>query len=151
MNTYQKSRRRSAFTVVEIMIVVAIISLLAAIAIPRLLRARHDANETVTLSSVRVVSAALERYRAAQNPASYPESLAQLTKGSPPYLDSALASATSAAMPRQGFFYTYARLNPNQFALTASPVTPGVTGTRVFFVNETGEVRLNHAQGQAVQ
>ncbi len=142
---------QSAFTVVEIMVIVGIISLLAAIAIPRLLSARHDANEMAALGSVRIVSAALERYRAAQNPASYPESLSQLTKGSPPYLDSAAANATSAATARQGYFYTYTRVNPNQFLLTASPVTPGVTGTRVFFVNESGQVRLSNAQGQVVE
>lgn len=143
--------RRTGFTVVEIMVVVAIVSLLAAIAIPRLLRARHDANELAALASVRMISAALERYRAAQNPASYPESLAQLTKGDPPYLDSAIANATSTATARQGYFHTYTRVNPNQCILTSSPVTPGVTGSRVFFVDETGRVRLNNAQGPAVE
>ena len=49
-------RQRHGFTLVEIMIVVAIISLLAAIAIPNLLRARHNANEAAAIAALRTIS-----------------------------------------------------------------------------------------------
>ena len=66
-------RSKKGFTLVEIMIVVAIIALLAAIAIPNLLRARHNANESAAIGSMRTFSSALESFRAAQT--SYPSAL----------------------------------------------------------------------------
>jgi hypothetical protein len=41
----------------------------------------------------------------------------------------------------------YTFINANQYTLTASPITPNVTGIRVFFVDEAGVIRLNDAAG----
>ncbi|MFH1645894.1 MAG: type II secretion system protein, partial [Candidatus Omnitrophota bacterium] len=84
------------FTLVEIMIVVAIIALLAAIAIPNLLRARHNANESAAIAALRTISAASESFRAAQTPTTYPASLAALGAAVPPYIDNVLSAATAA-------------------------------------------------------
>lgn len=54
--------RRSGFTLVEIMIVVAIIALLAAIAVPSFLRARKRSQGTSTLETLRIVDAAKDQY-----------------------------------------------------------------------------------------
>ncbi|MBN1586010.1 MAG: type II secretion system protein [Candidatus Omnitrophica bacterium] len=139
------------FTLVEIMIVVAIISLVAAIAIPNLLRARHNANETAAVASTRSISSACESFRAAQTPPAYPVNLAALSAANPPYIDASVSGATNAATSRQGYFFTYNRVNNNQYTLTAQPATVAVTGTRVFFVDETGVIRLNNAAGPAVE
>ena len=128
------------------MIVVAIIALLAAIAIPNLLRARHNANEAAAIGSVRTISTACESFRAAQTPPAYPVNLAALGAAIPPYIDNTLAAGT-----KQGYTFVYARPNVNQYTCTASPQQVGVTGTRVFFVNETGVIRLNNAAGAPIQ
>src|SRR3989338_271196 len=99
---------RKGFTLVEIMIVVAIIALLAAIAIPNLLRARHNANESAAIAALRTLSTAEESYRAAQTPPSYSADLGDLFDSTPPYIDAALSGATSSTNSRQGYFFTYA-------------------------------------------
>ena len=137
---------RKGFTLVEIMIVVAIIALLAAIAIPNLLRARHNANEAAAIGGVRTISTAAESFRAAQTPPTYPANLAALGAAVPPYIDNTLAAGT-----KQGYTFVYALANANQYTCTASPTQVGVTGTRVFFVNETGVIRLNNAAGAPIQ
>ena len=144
---------KRGFTLVEIMIVVAIIALLAAIAIPNLLRARHNANEAAAIASLKTISVACESFRAAQTPPTYPAALANLTTplAVPPYIDTALAGATAAATERQGYWFTYALGNRNQYTCTATPATGGTTGTRIFFVDESGVIRLNNADGDSIQ
>jgi prepilin-type N-terminal cleavage/methylation domain-containing protein len=126
---------RKGFTLVEIMIVVAIIALLAAIAIPNLLRARHNANESAAIGALRTISTACESFRAAQNPTTYPANLAALAAAAPPYID-----ATLAAGAKQGYNFAYVLVNANQYTTTATPQQAGITGTRTFSVNESGVV-----------
>jgi type IV pilus assembly protein PilA len=142
---------KRGFTLVEIMIVVAIIALLAAIAIPNLLRARHNANEAAAIASLRTISVACESYRAAQTPPDYPADLDTLATETPPYIDAGLADAVDEDNERQGYFFTYSRTNPNQYTCTASPAVSGTTGTRVFFVDESGVIRLDDEDGDPIQ
>jgi type IV pilus assembly protein PilA len=139
---------RKGFTLVEIMIVVAIIALLAAIAIPNLLRARLNANEAAAISALRTVSTACESFRAAQSPVTYPANLAVLgaPPNGPPYIDATLAGGT-----KQGYTFAYALVSANQYTCTATPVTANVTGTRVFFVDESGVIRLTNAAGNPIE
>ncbi|MDO8603394.1 MAG: type II secretion system protein [Candidatus Omnitrophota bacterium] len=146
-----KLRSGRGFTLVEIMIVVAIISLLAAIAIPNLLRARHNANEAAAIAALRTVSTACESFRSAQTPTTYPANLAALGSATPAYIDGGLAGATAAGTAKQGYFYTYALVNANQFTCTASPAVSGTTGTRVFFVDESGVIRLTNVSGAPIE
>ncbi|MFH1397530.1 MAG: prepilin-type N-terminal cleavage/methylation domain-containing protein [Candidatus Omnitrophota bacterium] len=139
---------KKGFTLVEIMIVIAIIAALAAIAIPNLLRARVNANESGAIATVRTISSAVESYRAVQSPPAYPDSLGDLINATPAYLDDRYNGTTPSV---QGYNYTYSQTNDNQYTLTAAPATANVTGTRTFFVDETGVIRLDDADGTAIQ
>ena len=127
---------RKGFTLVEIMIVVAIIILLAAIAIPNLLRARLNANEASAIASLRTVSTAFESYRAAQTVPMYPDAVDTLglPDSDPPYIDAALSGGT-----KQGYsFVVVGTPTAHTYNVTATPITVGTTGNRSFWVGADG-------------
>lgn len=129
------------FTLVEIMIVVAIIALIAAIAIPNLLRARHNANEGAAIGSMHTLVASLESFRASATPPTYPADWAALASATPPYLDPVMQTANVVGTPKQGYFFTYTRVDADNYTLVGAPSQNNVTGTRQFFADESGVIR----------
>ena len=128
-------RKTKGFTLVEIMIVVAIIALLAAIAIPNLLRARLAANESAAIAAIKTIASASHTFRAAGS--TYPANLTVLSSATPPYIDSVLGGGT-----KQGYNFSETG-DTSGFTATAVPVTMNTTGVRSFFVDTSGVIRYN--------
>lgn len=135
--------KRSGFTLVEIMIVLAIVMTLATLVVSSVLRARQNANEVAAVASCKTVATACQNFYTNNLPHTYPTGLADLIppQSVPPYIDSVLASGT-----KQGYVFTYTFIDTESFTLNADPAISGKTGTRHFFVNESGVIKANAAR-----
>ena len=129
--------KRAGFTLIEIMLVITILAIIMVLGFPNFIRARLNANETAAVHTIRSLSTALESYRSAQSPDTYPALLTDLSSASPSYIDAAWTNGQ-----KQGYQFTYTRVSINQFTMTAAPVTANLTGNRTFFVDESGVIRV---------
>lgn len=116
--------KRKGFTLVEIMIVVAIIALLAAIAIPNLLSAKKTANEAAAKATVRSLSTAAEVF-ATSHSGTYPAIVgaAGTAGGLYDFINSApsfCADAAGTATGVQGYSYS-CTLTAGGYTIVAAP------------------------------
>ena len=129
-----KSFHSKGFTLVEIMIVVAIIALLAAIAIPNLLRAKLNANDALAKATIRAVSTASESY-AVTNNGNYPLNVTSLTGASPAFLNTPFYCGVTIS----GYTYT-CTFTISSYAIAATPVTIGSSGTTTLTISTGGVI-----------
>lgn len=119
-------------SVVVFTVGVLFIGLLAAIAIPNLLRARMNANEAMATATVKAISTAIESYKVANN-GKYPSDEYDLRSAQPPYLNIPYNNKTISSYTFSEHFY------PNGYKIIAKPEKCGVNGSKVFTL-ETGGV-----------
>jgi len=142
-----RNNKQKGFSLIELLIVVAIILIIAAIAIPNLLRSKMAANEASAVATLRTYNTAIVSYSTTYNtdPATDLSELGPATTPSSTaadLVDSLLGSATPV---KSGYSFTYtpgAASNGviSQYSITAQPQSAS-TGQRYFFTDQSGVIR----------
>lgn len=147
----QRSSSSTGFSLIELLIVVAIILVIAAIAIPNFMRSRIAANESSAVQSLRNLTTANVVYNSTYG-AGYTSTLAALGPGpdnaNPSPTNAGLIDDVLAAGTKAGYTFLYTPGSPvngviDSFQINANPVTPGYTGNRYFFTDDSGVIRQN--------
>ena len=147
-------RKQKGFSLIELLIVVAIILIIAAIAIPNLLRARVAANESSAAASSRTISTAELTYSTSYPDVGYPDALAKLgpadsgcTAG-PAKANACIIDYVLSKGSKSGYNFTAVGANPDangvnqQYAVDATPVNLNTTGVKEFCATEDNVVRF---------
>ena len=151
--TPQNSRVQLAakgFSLIELLIVVAVILVIAAIAIPNFIRSKMRANETSAAANLRTISTGEVVYSTTYG-IGYSPSLAALG-GDPTVPDATQAGLIDSVLSsgtKSGYQYTYAVIttdgngNVTSYSLNADPSIPGTSGDRHFYTDQSAIIRFN--------
>jgi type IV pilus assembly protein PilA len=142
-------KKQLGFSLIELLIVVAIILVISAIAIPSYLRARVQANEASAVSSLRMINTAAITYSSTYGNVGYPTNLTDMggvnpctaTPTSACLLDDSLAQGT-----KSGYALTWVGdgATPSvAYSLTGTPLVVGSSGQRMFCTDQTGVIRYD--------
>lgn len=152
-------RKQSGFSLIELLIVIAIILIIAAIAIPNLVRARISANEAAAVQNIRTITTAQVAYLVAYNNG-YAPNLGSLG-GVPPVTcnGAGLIDPLLAAAQRSGYNFVYipgaaipvvppgCAPGLDSYTVAAVPILVGSTGQRSFCATQTGMIHFDRNGG----
>ncbi|MGO9642600.1 MAG: type II secretion system protein [Candidatus Acidiferrales bacterium] len=146
----KRARAEKGFTLVELLIVVTVILIIAAIAIPNYITSKMRATESGAIQNLRTITTANVVYSTTYS-VGYSPDIATLggdasapTQSAAALIDSVLATGT-----KSGYNFTYSVVSTDGngqvtgYVLFANPVIPGSTGTRYFYTDETAVIRYN--------
>ena len=151
--------RHKGFSLIELLIVIAIILIIAAVAIPNLLRARMSANESSAASAMRSITVAEAAYFNSYPTVGYAVQLQDLgtpascvpTATSACLLDNALAQAVPGSNGHSGYQFLATGINGGgingAFVAGGTPVASSQTGTRDFCTVNDGVLRSQPSAG----
>ena len=144
-----RNRARTGFSLVEMMIVIAIILIIVTVALPKLNRSRMYAQETAALQAIQALNIAEALYNSTFG--HFADSLAQLgpsASGTPSESAADLISGDLAGGEKQGYRFTL-RATPAGYGISAVPIFPGSTGSRSFYSDQTQVLRESHGHRPA--
>lgn len=157
-------RKQKGFSLIELLIVVAIILIIAAIAIPNLLRARMSANDSAAASTLRTMNTAQVTYSTNNSSIGFANDLTHLGAGAPPgvdctvpanvtsnsacLLDTVIACAVNGPCPKGGYQYFLQNSQPvnnvvPDYTFTAAPIGWATTGTKNWCTNADAVIRVD--------
>lgn len=144
-----KLQKKKGFTLIELMIVIAIIAIIAAIAIPNLIEARKHGNEAAAIGALKTINTSQTLFREGDKDGNgnlnY-GSLAQLS-------NTGLIDGVLGAGLKQGYsFECEASTTTSEFLwfATANPVSPTTTGDRYFATNHSGVIYYTGTTGSSI-
>lgn len=127
--------RQQGFSWIELLVVLAILSVIASIAIPRLHEAEMAGNESAAAASLRAIVTAQTAYHVTAGQGRYSSDLQALAGAA--LIDSVLGSGT-----KEGYQFNCTG-SGESFVVKASPIRPGETGRKYFYADESGVIRYN--------
>ena len=144
-----RNRKRRGFSLIELMIVIAIILIIATIALPKLNRAKMYAHETAAIKTMQTIHTAQTQYQS-----QFGRFAASLTELGPPQSGQAgpqsadLIDNNLASGEKSGYKFTVTG-NSSGYVISAVPVAYNSTGSRTFYSDQTMQIRQNYGPDPA--
>ena len=144
------NKESAGFSLIELLVVVAVILIIAAIAVPNYIHSKERANETAAAANLRNISTAnvvyMETYGIgfAASLGALGGNAATPTEASAGLIDSVLSSGV-----KSGYTYVYVPGSPDPnndyqaYTVNANPIVPGTTGDKYFYTDQTNVIRFN--------
>jgi type IV pilus assembly protein PilA len=139
-------KKQKGFSLIELLIVVAIILIIAAIAIPNLIKSKMAANESSAVGSLRTINTGEVNYAASCPGVGYSPSLLALNTGGACAGGAGIIDNILSGGKKSGYTFLYATVQGGDllndtYTVTGTPASLGTTGQRQFYTDHTGVIR----------